>query len=167
MIFALCFLAVLFGFMLYVWYVYNKITRVCNTVNEAWSNVAVSLQKRHDAISQIMATVHASKEYEQLVQSSVAAIRRQDISGASGAEKELQHSVQVTIEAYPDVKNNTLFQDLVKQLVQLEDEIQGSRLLFNRSVALYRLQLRLFPSGLVATALGYAPIDFFELTPGE
>jgi LemA protein len=52
-----------------------------------------------------------------------------------------------------------------EQLKQLEDNIQGARLLFNQACQRYNLLVSEFPSLLIARTFGFRQAAFFELPP--
>jgi len=150
----------------YGWTVYNRIIKLTRNIDEAWANIATLLDKRHNLIPRLAAIAKISKDYESLVQKSQVALRNQNIQGVNEAEQAVQKYLIGVMELYPEIKADVSFNELFAQLVAIEDELQGSRLLFNRATALYRRQLSMFPAGVFATAFGFGAIDFFEVDPG-
>jgi LemA protein len=148
--------------LLYVVVVYNRMKKLTNLINEAWANIVTSITKRHDAVRALIKTTEGAARHESLAQTSVVALRNGSVADLSGAEQELQKDLVAIVESYPAMKSDKMFQDLAAKLVEIENDIQGSRLLFNRSVALYLRQLNSLPAGIFATALGFGSIDFFE-----
>lgn len=150
----------------YGWTVYNRIIMLTRNIDEAWANIATLLDKRHNLIPRLAAIAKSSKDYELLLQKSQTALRNQNIEGVNEAEQAVQKYLMNVVESYPEIKADASFNELFAQLVAIEDELQGSRLLFNRATALYRRQLGMFPAGVFATAFGFGTIDFFEVDPG-
>jgi LemA protein len=66
-------------------------------------------------------------------------------------------------EAYPDLKANANFQQLQAELADLENKIAASRRFFNNAVQEYNTSMQRFPAALFASALGFAPKEFFDL----
>ncbi len=147
--------------------VYNRIVVVTNSISEAWANIASSIKKRHDAVPRLLSVVRVASDYEALIQKSQVALRSQDIQGLSEAERLLQKELIAIMEASPEVKADRAFTELFDELVDIENDIQANRLLFNRSVSLYIRYLSSFPSGVFAQCFGYTRIDFFEVDPSK
>ena len=68
-------------------------------------------------------------------------------------------------EAYPDLKANTQFLDLQKQLTVTEDRIQAARRFYNSNVRDYNTRVETFPSMLIASLGRFAKRDYFEVEP--
>lgn len=145
--------------------IYNRMTRLTNNISEAWSNILVALERRHTIIGTLADTVKDARKYELLVQASTAAARSRDVSKVGEAEQAIQQYALVTMEQYPAIVSDAVYKELLQQLMSIEDDIQANRLIYNRSVALYIRQLRSFPAGIFAAALGYMPVAFFDVPP--
>jgi LemA protein len=72
-------------------------------------------------------------------------------------------------ESYPDLKANTHFQQLQRELINTEDRIQAARRFYNGNVRDYRNKAQSFPANLVAGLLGFPPQaeEFFEVEAVE
>lgn len=66
-------------------------------------------------------------------------------------------------EGYPELKANQNFQDLQKQLSDVEDQIQLARRYYNGTVRNLNIAIESFPSNLVAGWFGFQPAEFFEI----
>src|SRR2546423_5147230 len=66
---------------------YNGLVRLRNKVNEAWSGIDVQLERRHDLIPNLVATVqgYAAHEREALEQAAAARSRAQAAQGPAAA----------------------------------------------------------------------------------
>jgi LemA protein len=72
----------------------------------------------------------------------------------------------VVVENYPQLKADQNYLQLQKELVNTEDRIQAARRFYNGNVRDYRNKCELFPSSLVAKALGFkSEDDFFSVPP--
>ncbi len=67
------------------------------------------------------------------------------------------------VEAYPALKADAHFQQLMTQMRELEDNIEYSRRYYNAAVRDYNIVTEVFPSNVVASAFSFAPEEFFEL----
>src|SRR6185295_7785519 len=77
----------------------------------------------------------------------------------SGALK----SLFAVAEAYPDLKSNTNFMQMQRDLTDTEDKIQASRRFYNGTVRDFNTKLEVFPTNLFASALGFKKRDFFDI----
>ena len=66
-------------------------------------------------------------------------------------------------EAYPDLKANTNFVSLQKDLKETEDKITFARQFYNDSVYAYQNKIEMFPSVIIANMFGFKPFAFFEV----
>lgn len=142
---------------------FNTLRKQYVVVHELWSNIAAALVRRHAVIPRLVTVAQASSDYELQIQRSVAAAGRDDVQETSMAESELQKNIAILIESYPKMRVQKNFQALFAELVEVEDVIQGERLLYNRAVSDYNRTIRLFPHLLVARAFGFTPRNFFEV----
>ena len=123
--------------LLIVWgiSIYNRLVKLSNMRDEAWSGMDVQLKRRFDLIPNLVETVkgYASHESETLANVTKA---RAAISQAGSVEERMQgeniltgtlKSLFAVAEAYPDLKANENFIGLQNTLEKLEDELQLSR----------------------------------------
>jgi len=66
-------------------------------------------------------------------------------------------------EAYPDLKANQQYLDLMHQLSDVEDQIQYSRRYYNGAVRNLNVRIDSFPDLLLARAFRFHQAEFFEL----
>jgi LemA protein len=71
--------------------------------------------------------------------------------------------LRVVAEQYPDLRATENFQQLQRQLSELEDEIQASRRIYNSNVQDYNTTIQQFPMSIVAKQGGFTDKPFFEI----
>jgi len=64
-------------------------------------------------------------------------------------------------EAYPELKANENFQQLMAQLAQIEEKINDARRYYNGTVREYNQSLAVFPKNIVGGSFGFKPAVFF------
>lgn len=174
-------LAVLIGAALVVviWaaITHNRIVNLQNLISESWSNVGTELRRRYDLIPNLVEAVKGYAAHEQSVYETVARARERAFSstdilpaGAAQAqaieENHLVHALRQLLmisEAYPDLKADTSFLGLQKELINTEDRIQASRRFFNANVRDYNNLLQAFPTSMIAGLRGCSPHSYYEL----
>lgn len=161
--------------ILYVISVYNRLIRLRNSTDEAYSTMDVYMKKRYDLIPNLVATVKGYTKHESETLEKVIKARNQALSAASPEELAKSEnmlsgtlkSLFALAESYPELKANTNFMDLQSQLQTLEGEIAQSRKYYNACVREYNNAIQVFPSNLVAKRFGFKTKASFEVDSPE
>ena len=77
----------------------------------------------------------------------------------SGALK----SLFAVAESYPDLKANTNFLELQRELSDTENKIQAARRFYNGNVRDLNTAVDSFPGNVIANVFRFEPREFFEL----
>jgi len=150
-----------------VW-IYNRLVRNRNLVNEAWAGIDVQLQKRAELVPNLVTTVKGYTHHESSVLEDVAQIRAasQAVDDRARAESALSHSLGklfALAEDYPDLKASEGFQQLHASLVEIEDHLQYARRYYNGAVRNNNNLVESFPSNIIAGIFRFAEAEFFEI----
>lgn len=149
---------------------YNRLVRLRNRVEAAWSQIDVQLKRRHDLIPNLVETVKGYAAHERETLESVTKARQQAVA-ANGVEEQAQAENMLTAtlrqlfavaEAYPDLKANENFLALQEELTGTESRIAFSRQFYNEQVLAYDNALETFPSNTVAGMFNFEPKEYFE-----
>jgi LemA protein len=167
--------AILLSLLGLVVYLYNRLVRARNRVKNAWSDIDVQLQRRHDLIPQLVKAVDQYAGYERATIEAVTALRSEAMSAdtleARGqAEEGLSNSLVRLIalaEKYPDLKANENFLSLQSELIETEDYLQFARRYYNGSVRELNTSIETVPSNFVAQLFGFALQEYFQLASDE
>jgi LemA protein len=143
-----------------------------NRVDESWSGIDVQLKRRHDLVPNLVETVkgyatHERETFERVTQARAAAMQASGPAEASQAEGLLNAALtdlRAVAEQYPDLRATENFQQLSRNLSELEDEIQASRRIYNSNVQAYNTKIQIFPNSIVASSGGFTAREFFEIT---
>lgn len=157
---------------------YNALIRLKNRVDEAWSDIDVQLKRRYDLIPNLISTVkgyaqHERETLERVVEArNFAANNQQSSSVQKQAEAENMlssalKSVFALSESYPDLKANTNFLELQRELSDTENKIQAARRFYNSNVRDFNTKIQVFPSNLIASKLKFTKYDYFEIESSE
>ena len=164
---AACLLIALLGFAIVT---FNELVVARNRVRTAWSNIDVQLQRRHDLIPQLAATVQGYAAHEQSTLSAVTQARSRAQSTASPAQRgelEAQLGTQVSRvlalqERYPDLKASENFLALQRELTATEDRLLAARQDYNEAVRAFNTQIQGFPDLLLARPFGFTAREYFQ-----
>lgn len=148
----------------------NSISTSKNRVDEAYSTMDVYLKKRHDLIPNLVNTVKGYTNYESdtlesISKASNAALGANSRQQAFNGEEKLDNvSTQLLAiaQAYPDLKADSSFNNLMNQLQNVEEEIANSRKYYNASVRIYNDRITTFPSKMFASHEELLP--YFQVT---
>lgn len=149
----------------------NGIIAERNRCDEAWSGIDVQLKRRHDLIPNLVEAVkgyatHERETFEKVTQARNEAMRATGVKDVGQAEAALTGALgqlRVVAEQYPDLRATENFQQLQRQLSELEDEIQASRRIYNSNVQSYNTRIQQFPASVVAGQGGFTDRAFFEI----
>jgi LemA protein len=153
-------------------FVRNNMVSLRNQVDEAWSGIDVQLKRRHDLVPNLVETVkgyatHERETFEKVTQARAAAMQASGPAEAGQAESQLSAALgglRVVAEQYPDLRATENFQQLQRQLSELEDEIQASRRIYNSNVQVYNTRIQQWPWSMIAKQGGFTDKEFFEIT---
>jgi len=151
-------------------FLYNRLIRSRNRVDNAWSDIDVQLQRRHDLIPNLVKAVDQYAKYEKATLEAVTELRAEamsmtDVRDRGEAEEQLSSGVQKLIavaENYPDLKANENFLNLQSELAEAENYLQFARRYYNGSVRDFNTLTETVPSNLVAAAFDFASRRFFQ-----
>jgi LemA protein len=160
----------LIALLLYVAITFNELIAERNQVRAAWSDIDVQLQRRHDLIPQLAATVKGYADHERTVLSAVTELRSRAQAEASimqrgRIETDLAgHVTQLLAlqERYPELKASENFLQLQRDLVAVEDHLQYARRFYNGAVRDYNTHTQHFPDLLLAAPFGFKLAEFFQ-----
>lgn len=146
-----------------------------NRVDEAWSGIDVQLKRRHDLVPNLVETVrgyaeHEASTFEKTTQARAEAMQAQSVGDTAKAEQNLTQALtdlKAVAENYPTLRATENFQQLSRNLSELEDEIQASRRIYNSNVQSYNTDIEQFPGSIVANAGNFTNREFFEIVDAE
>ena len=166
-------IAVAAAMAVYTIAIFNRLVRLRQMANEAWSGIDVQLKRRSDLVPNLVEAVKGYAAHERSVLDNVTALRgaardvpEGDVAGRARAENALSVGLArlfALAEAYPDLKASGNFLELQKRLSALEDDLQMARRYYNGAVRNLNVEVQSFPSSVIAGAGGFATRDFFEL----
>ena len=70
-------------------------------------------------------------------------------------------------EQYPELKADTLYKNLMEELVLVEDKIAASRRFYDSNVTRYNTLIEVFPNNILASMFGFKSVELFKIEVGE
>ena len=174
-------LLIISGICLFLLLLYNSLVRREEDVSESWALVATYCQRRHDLIPLVMDAVKEFVGHEQETFTAVSEARNRagialkragamatedaqklgEIGSAEDALELAMGKITALAEQYPDLKTNTNYLAVQKELADTENQIAYARQTYNQKVKKYNRGLRTFPFNLMAAAFGFSARTYF------
>jgi LemA protein len=154
---------------------YNRFIRLRTRSEEAWADIDVQLKRRFDLIPNLIETVKGYAAHEQKVLTDVTearsnAMNAQTVAEHAEAENMLTGALKslfAVSENYPDLKANTNFLELQRELTDTENKIQAARRFYNTNVRDFNIASQTFPSNVIAKSFKFTNKEFFELSESD
>jgi LemA protein len=149
---------------------YNGLVRLRNRIDNAFSQIDVQLERRHDLIPNLVETVKGYASHERETLDSVVQARNQAVSATGPAQQAQAENVLTgalrqlfaVAEAYPDLKANQNFLQLQEELTSTEDRIAYARQFYNDAVVKYNSKIQSIPSNIIAGMFNFHEREYFE-----
>lgn len=169
--FSIISLAIVVAVVLWFVFAYNRFVRLITRAKEAWSDIEVQMKRRYDLIPNLVSTVkgyaaHESGTLEKVIQARNMAMNAKSTAEHAEAENMLSStlkSIFALSENYPDLKANTNFLELQRELSDTENKIQASRRFYNGNVRDLNIAADTFPGNIVARVFNFTKMEFFDL----
>jgi LemA protein len=165
---------------------YNKLVKFRERALNAFAQIDVQLERRHDLIPNLVETVkgymsHERETLEGVVNARAAATQaRIEVSGdpqnleamakmssSEGALGGALGRLLAVAEAYPDLKANQNMAQLTEELTTTENKIAFSRQNYNDQVNNYQTYKQSFPPVMIANAFGFKDSAYLDLGDDE
>ncbi|NPV88337.1 LemA family protein [Coprothermobacteraceae bacterium] len=161
---------VLLAVVLLVIGMYNRLVQLKNRVQNAWHQIQVQLQRRHDLVPNLVETVkgyaeHEKETFERVIEARSKAIAAQTPAELGKAEGELSQALSrllAIVENYPQLKANENFLRLQEELTATENKVGYARQAYNDTVMFYNQTIQMFPYNLLAGMLGFKPAEYYQ-----
>lgn len=152
--------------------IYNRLVGLRQNVNQGAADIDAQLRQRHDLVPNLVETVRGYATHERETLDGVIEARNRAAHGGldSGSEAQLRVALDRLLalgEAYPDLKASANFQELQRELADVEDKLAAARRALNAAVARYNAGIETFPAVLFAGMLGFRAADFHRLDDSE
>ena len=145
--------------------IYNGIVTRKNAVQRAWAGVVTQERQKNKILPELEKIVSEHKEFETQVLTDITKLRsgltqlsdgQIDPQGLVGIEqlmKSVSNGIQLTMEAYPDLKTVTPMTQLMKEIAEQQENIGAALRIFNQNVEAFNSGIEIFPNNLVNSML--------------
>jgi len=170
---------ILIGVLIFVAFVffiyYNRFVTLGNRIDNSLSQIDVQLKRRADLIPNLIETVKGFSKHETAAIKAVTDARKALVSAkgvvnkvkADGQLESALKTVFAIAENYPDLKANTNFLELQKELASTEDRVAYARQYYNDSILSYNDLCKKFPGVMFARIYGKQPREYLQIAAAE
>jgi LemA protein len=171
---SIVFWLILLGLVGYIVSIYNRLVTLKNRFLNAFSQIEVQLKRRYDLIPNLVEVAKGYMAHERETLEAVISARNNAAAvlsaigkaGAGGAEMgqlasaenalgKALGSLNVTMEAYPDLKASENMSQLSEEITTTENRVAYSRQGYNDAVTTYNIFRQGFPTVAFATTFGH------------
>jgi len=154
---------------------YNRFVMLSNRIENSLSQIDVQLKRRADLIPNLIDTVKGYAKHEKEIMNSVSEARKALVSAkdipskvkADGILEQTLGKLFAIAENYPDLKANTNFLELQRELTSTEDKVAYSRQFYNDSILAYNNLVKMFPGNMFAAIFGKKEKEFFQIAEAD
>lgn len=129
-------------------------------IKTAQSDIKVQEKRRADLIPNLVDCV---KDYNRHEYETLMAIVEARGTASDESVNEIQTMISAIAEAYPELKSDENYRNLMTELSTTENLISNCRSNYNKWVKSYNQYVRQFPNSGVLNMLGYIVIDYSYL----
>ena len=153
-------IAVILLFVFAIQGVQNKAISYEEQIGSALSDIEIQEKRRADLIPNLVDCVQAYDEHEyQTLMDIVNARGAMD----DGTVTEVSTMLTAVAEAYPELKSNENYQELMNELATTENLIANYRSNYNTWIKRYNQYIRKFPNRQILNMLGYEVVEYSYL----
>jgi LemA protein len=172
--------------VLFVVGLYNGLVTARNGYKNAFAQIDVQLNRRHDLIPSLVETAKGYLSHERQTLEAVVTARNaavaglkaasanpgdaaaiQQLAGAEGALSGALGRLFALAEAYPDLKANRNMMQLSEELTSTENKVSFARQAFNDAVMGYNNKRETFPGSVIAGMFSFQPAQLLEIESPE
>lgn len=163
----------LIGFIFF--YYYNRFIVLGNRIDNSLSQIDVQLKRRADLIPNLVKTVKGFAKHEKeaihaVTEARKALVNAKGVENKVKADQQLESalkSIFAIAEGYPDLKANTNFLELQRELASTEDKVAYARQFYNDSILAYNNLVKTMPGAFFAGLYGKKEREYLKIKEAE
>lgn len=138
---------------------YNNAQALAQKAKSNYSKIGSGIQKKVQLINQLIDITKGYGDHEKLIYLKVS----EDFSSVYKKAGSALLDIKSFESAFPNIKADKMYADLMSKLEKLEDEILGRRDQYNSAVEAYNTASKQMPLALVANVLGFKEMPYLDL----
>jgi LemA protein len=162
-------------FVVYVISLYNRLIRVQNRADNAWSDIDVLLKQRRDALTKLVDATAEVMDFEEELLTELTEAREQveqadspkDQAVAGERVKKAVSEFSMREEDYPELRSAETVQNLQEEIATLEEQIADRREVYNEAATAHNVLIQSFPYLIFANLLGSNERELYDPPASE
>ena len=154
---------------------FNRFAILGNRIDNSLSQINVQLKRRADLIPNLIETVkgfakHEKEAIKEVTEARKALVSAKGVVDKVKADNKLESALKTIFaiaENYPDLKANTNFLELQRELTTTEDKVAYARQFYNDSILSYNNLCKTFPGVFFAGIYGKKAREYLQITEAE
>ena len=126
----------------------NRFVSLEELVRNAWSNIDVVQENRYDTLIELYKIVVSYAEHERSTLNEI--VKNRGLKSNEETINNLVANVYAVAESYPELKADTIYNNLVEKFTELNAQTKFSKLVYNDAVTKFNRLVKMFPSSFVA-----------------
>lgn len=141
----------------------NEAISLEENVSATYSDVKVQEKRRTDLITNLVDCVKEYDKHEYKTLTDI--IDKRNTENISDKDMEnISNKINVVVEAYPNLKSNTNYKELMNELSVTENLIAQHRITYNKAIKSYKRYCRKFPTNTFLSITNYEIVNFDYLS---
>ena len=141
--------------------IYNGIISRENSVKRAWADVITQERQKNKILPELEKIAQHYLQEETDLQTRITALRASlaklnsdnpDARQLENVERDthqLLSGLQVSVEAYPELKGSELFNNMMREVTEQQENVGAAIRLFNQNVEEFNNGIQMFPNNIV------------------
>lgn len=161
--------------ILYVIKTYNALVSLRELVKNSMGQISANVESRWDALKSLIDATKKYSEHESNTLKEVIQARSgvnsqstvKDIEKDNDMFTQAMSKLAVVVEAYPDLKADSIYQNTMNKIHIYEQDVKNSRMVYNDTVTRFNRKMLVFPTVLIARMLGFTEFEYFKNTESK
>ena|SRR5690625_3549736 len=149
---------------------YNGLVKQKEQLDQSYAQVQNVVQRRADLIPNLVNTVKGYSDHEKDTLTEITKARSgikeadgpKELAEANENMNQALRNINVVAEAYPELKADSQFTQLMDELAGTENRISVERKNYNEEVRNYNTKVKSFPTSIFASIMGFDKAEYFE-----
>ena len=149
---------------------YNGLVKQKEQLDQSYAQVQNVVQRRADLIPNLVNTVKGYSDHEKDTLTEITKARAgieeaegpKELAEANEDMNQALRNINVVAEAYPELKADSQFTQLMDELAGTENRISVERKNYNEEVRNYNTKVKSFPTSICASIMGFDKAEYFE-----
>ena len=149
-------------------YQYNALQSLSQEIQESHSNIQISMKKRLDLANKLLEIASNYADHETMTQLGIAKLEAAPSpDGFTNPKYGIVENFTLMARNYPELQANQTYQILMKQLEDIEGDLQKKRETYNTKVRTYNTNRTTIPMVFLSDQIGFQVAPYFDAVTAD